>query len=54
MDNKEKLLQNEIESLRKFFGLTDEEIEGYIEFFYKEEKPKSKRVLNTTRSEPQK
>lgn len=49
MDEKEKLI-NELESLRKNFGLTDEEVEGYFDFFYKDEKSKSKRVLNTDRS----
>lgn len=52
MDNKEKLKQ-EFEIFRKNFGLTEEEIDGLIEF-YEEEKPKSKRVLNTIRSDDKK
>lgn len=50
MDDKEEV-KKEFETLCKNFGLTEEEIDGLIEFFYKEEKPKSKRVLNTIRSD---
>lgn len=46
MNEKEKLKQ-ELEAFRKDFGLTEEEIEGYLDFFYKEEKPKNKRILNS-------
>lgn len=42
----EKDINEELEFLRNF-GLTEEEIEGYLEFFGIQ-KIKSKRVLNST------
>lgn len=40
-----KHYEDDIDSLKKDFGLTDEEIEGFLEFFdaFKEE---NKRVIN--------
>ncbi len=43
-----KELNEELETLRNSFGLTEEEIEGYIEFF-QEKKIKSRRILNSGR-----
>jgi len=50
MSEKEKL-RKELEEFRKEFGLTEEEVESYIELFYKE-KPKSNRILNSGGSKP--
>lgn len=46
MTERERIKQ-EMEKFRKTFNLTEEEIEGYLDFFYKEEKPRSRRVLNS-------
>ena len=44
MLNKE--LEKDLESLRNNYGLTEEEIEGFLEFFT-EKKVKNRRTLNS-------
>jgi hypothetical protein len=41
-----KELEKDLESLRNSFGLTEEEIEGFLEFFT-EKKVKNSRILNS-------
>jgi hypothetical protein len=43
-----KKIERELETLRNNFGLTEEEIEGFLEFF-EEKKVKNKRILNSRR-----
>jgi hypothetical protein len=49
MTDKEKI-EEEVKSLQENFNLTEEEIDGFLEFFYNYTKPKNKKIINSSGS----
>lgn len=47
MNNDKEQIEREIKILEDNFDLTEEEIDGFLEFFYNYTRKKNKRVINT-------